>query len=113
MIRGIGTDLCKLERIEGLLEKFGDRLHERVLAPGEDVADGARAMARRWAIKEAVVKALGTGIGGTFGWRDIMIAHGDGGQPLCTVKGLEDGKVQVSVSDDGDYAVAFAVWEVA
>jgi holo-[acyl-carrier protein] synthase len=68
MILGIGTDLCNIERIEGVLARFGDRFRARVFTEVELRRSRARAgqeaatLAKRWAAKEACSKALGTGL---------------------------------------------------
>jgi len=67
MILGVGTDLCNIERIEGTLERFGDRFRNRVFteieqAKAERRKDTAGTYAKRWAAKEACSKALGTGL---------------------------------------------------
>lgn len=112
MIKGIGTDICHVGRIREAMAKSA-RLAERILGPGEERREDARFLARRWAMKEAVAKAMGTGIGEALGWHDMVITHGEKGNPLCVVKGFERDRIWLSVSDDHDCAVAFAVWEGA
>lgn len=111
-IYGIGTDICAVARIEAALGRFGEAFYARVLAPAERGAGwDARKLARRWAIKEAVAKALGCGIGARVGFHDIEVRHDDSGKPLCTVRGFEHVRVHVTASDDSAYATAFAVAE--
>ncbi|RYG61853.1 MAG: holo-[acyl-carrier-protein] synthase [Alphaproteobacteria bacterium] len=112
MILGIGTDICRIERVETGLARFGDRFLHRVLTPAEREGRwGARQLARRWAMKEAVAKATGWGIGAKLSFQDIEIMRDDLGKPVCHLKGFEDCNVMVSVSDDGEYASGFAVIE--
>ena len=112
MIIGIGTDICKIARIEAGLARFGDKFMARVLTAREREGHwGARQLARRWAMKEAVAKATGFGIGAKVGFHDIEIMRDELGKPVCTLKGYEDCNVLVSASDDTDYATGFAVIE--
>ena len=112
MIIGIGTDICRISRIEQGLAKFGDKFMARVLTDTERQGHwGARQLARRWAMKEAVAKATGWGIGRKLAFHDIEITRDELGKPLCTLKGFEDCHVMVSASDDTEYATGFAVIE--
>jgi holo-[acyl-carrier protein] synthase len=112
MITGIGTDICRISRIEAGLERFGVKFLERILTPLErEGMWGARQLARRWAMKEAVAKATGWGIGRKLSFQDIEIVRDDLGRPVCSLKGFDDCNVLVSASDDGDYATGFAVIE--
>lgn len=112
MIIGIGTDICRIARIEQGLARFGDRFLNRVLTPAEREGHwGARQLARRWAMKEAVAKATGWGIGARLSFQDIEIMRDDLGKPVCVLKTFGDWNVMVSASDDGDYASGFAVIE--
>lgn len=114
MASGIGVDVCSVERIEKVWKRFGARFLRRVLTPAElgerqwRVAADAARLARRWAIKEAVAKALGTGIGGVVGFQEIEISHSGKGAPVVKVKGYK-GTVMASVSDDAGMVVAFVV----
>lgn len=84
-----GIDLIDIDRVESGIERFGERFLNRFFTPGEraDCDDRAQRLAARLAGKEAVAKALGTGIG-TVSWRDIEI-RGDesNGRPLLTLHG--------------------------
>jgi holo-[acyl-carrier protein] synthase len=111
MIVGVGTDICGTDRVDEVLAKHGQRFVARVVAGDSDahtVWDTAK-LARRWALKEAVAKALGTGIGDDCGFADIVVSHTAAGAPQVKLVGHAGINVQVSVSDDGAYAVAFAV----
>ena len=77
-IIGIGVDLVECARIQHSLDRFGDRFLHRVFTDGEieysmSMKFPARHLAARFAAKEAVSKAFGTGIGKAMGWRDIDV----------------------------------------
>jgi holo-[acyl-carrier protein] synthase len=114
MVKGIGIDTCSLARIAEAQAKFGHRLAERLLTPTElaQKAWDAPALARRWAIKEAVAKALGTGIGAALSFQDIEITSSPQGAPQCAVQGRE-GRLHISVTDDAGLATAIAIWEAS
>src|SRR5436190_23528547 len=81
---GLGLDLVEVSRIRALLEKSGDRFKERVFTDAEvrycdACADGAMHYAARFAAKEAVAKALGTGFTSGVSWRDSEVLRSDGG----------------------------------
>lgn len=118
----IGTDILKVERIEGVLSRLGDRFVKRILTEGEqreyrDSGQASRLLAKRFAAKEAVAKALGTGIGRGVSWQDIQIEHDDKGAPLVRLSGgalqvatqRGGSRVALSIADEIDYVVAFAV----
>jgi holo-[acyl-carrier protein] synthase len=92
MIVGIGIDLVEVERITRSYEKFGARFLERVLTPEEATyclshkAPGPF-LAARFAAKEAVSKAFGTGIGASIGWHDIEVRHHPSGEPYISLHG--------------------------
>jgi holo-[acyl-carrier protein] synthase len=112
MIIGIGTDICSIARIEKVFGLSGERFLERLLTPAEREGHwGPRQLARRWAIKEAVAKATGWGIGAKLSFQDIEVTRDELGKPVCKLKGFEDCNVLVSASDDSEYASGFAVIE--
>lgn len=85
MILGIGIDVVDMGRIEAVLARQGRRFVRRILTPDEAATYERMARGRqiqylagRFAVKEAVAKALGTGIGGRIGWHDIITAQADG-----------------------------------
>lgn len=126
MIVGIGTDIVRVARLSAGLSRFGSRYAMRILSADEyrEFATAARAahfLAKRFAVKEATAKALGTGFRGAFALRDITVAHTALGQPCLVLKGdaeafarrLNVGAMHVTLSDEEDYAVAFVVLERA
>lgn len=118
----VGTDILKIERIDEVLDRLGDRFVERILTPVEQEeygqsAQAGRLLAKRFAAKEAIAKALGTGIGRGVSWQDIQIEHDTNGAPLVRLSGGAErvarerggSRVELSLADELDYVVAFAV----
>lgn len=112
-ILGVGTDVCSMARIEEAQARFAGRLQARVAANDEDAGAewNAARLARRWAVKEAVAKALGTGIGSACGFEDIVVSHAANGALQVRLANRPELAVHASVSDDAGYAVAFVVIE--
>jgi holo-[acyl-carrier protein] synthase len=83
-----GIDQIEIARIEAGVARLGERFLARLFTPGEraDCADQPARLAARFAAKEAVAKALGTGIG-DVGWHDIEIRIGERGRPALTLHG--------------------------
>ena len=119
---GIGTDILEIKRIDEVLTRLGDRFVRRILTEQEqaeyrDSGQPARLLAKRFAAKEAIAKALGTGIGRGVSWQDMQVEHNDSGAPLVRLSGgaLEvvqrrgGSRVELSLADEQDYVVAFAV----
>lgn len=109
-MRGVGVDVCAVERIKLVWLKNKKQFEERLLTRGERVGEKkwtAEKLAKRWALKEATAKALGTGIGERYGFHDIQVGHDEHGRPRIAVQGIED--IEASVSDDAGIAVAFVV----
>jgi len=122
MIVGIGTDIVRIARFEAMLERHGPRVAERILSADElteyaGVARPARFLAKRFAVKEAVAKAFGTGFRDGLSLRHIGVQHDALGKPslrfyeraeeLCVQ--LSVGNSHVSIADEHDYAVAFVM----
>lgn len=123
-IAGIGTDLTAVARVEHLLQRFPERFPRRILVDTEHAAwcargRGAGWLAKRYAAKEALSKALGTGIGGRVAFHDLIIDRVASGAPVATLQGgaaalareLGISAVHVSLSDEGGMAMAFVVLE--
>jgi holo-[acyl-carrier protein] synthase len=83
-----GIDLIEIERVRGLLERYGTRFLERVYTPLEiaELGENVASLAGRFAAKEAVTKALGTGIG-AVAWREIEILRGPQREPVLHLHG--------------------------
>lgn len=115
---GLGVDIVELDRIAGALDRHGERFLRRCFTAGELAYCGRRigALAARFAAKEAVAKALGTGIAG-FRWRDVEILRDDAGKPLVRLHGGARERLaligathcEVTLSHSRDYAVAAAI----
>ncbi|MFL7890772.1 MAG: holo-ACP synthase [Anaerolineales bacterium] len=83
-----GVDLIELGRIESVIQRYGKRFLERVFTAREleEVGDNPASLAARFAAKEAVAKALGTGIG-EVGWQEIEVLRGPARQPNLLLSG--------------------------
>lgn len=121
-IVGIGLDLVHIPRIETIVSRWRNRFLERVYTDAEREALIERAspyasLAGRFAVKEAILKALGTGLSAGIRWRDIEVRTDQLGRPLATATGrahdlLREAGVShiyVSLAHDGEYAVAQAI----
>lgn len=88
MILRSGVDLIEIERVRAVIERFGQRFLQRVFTQTELEEAGAipASLAARFAAKEAVAKALGTGIG-LVGWQEIEVLRGSLGQPELRLSG--------------------------
>ena len=128
MILGIGSDLANIERIQGTLDRFGDRFKNRVFTPTEQSKaerrkDVAGTYAKRWAAKEACSKALGTGLAMGISWIDMAVENLPSGQPTMTLTGWaaerlaemtpagHTAHIHVTLTDDHPWAQAFVVIE--
>lgn len=115
MLHGIGTDIVEIARIEQIGAK---KLAKKILSPAEIAAlEGLsddkflRKIAKRFAAKEAISKAFGTGIGAKLAFHDIEISNDAAGKPLASIAGRKDLKIHLSISDEKTHAIAFAVIE--
>ncbi len=113
-----GVDIIEINRIAGVLERYGDRFLHRIYTPGElEYCRGRPSkLASRFAAKEATMKALGTGVRGV-GWKDIEVVRAPSGAPSIQLHGRAKSRaerlgvqeISVSMSDSRDNAVAFVV----
>ncbi|MDO4618756.1 MAG: holo-ACP synthase [Clostridia bacterium] len=118
MIFGIGTDIVKVKRIEKLMEKEGflDRIFTgREVEYFKKHNMKSESVAAGFAAKEAVSKAMGTGISG-FNFSDIEILHEENGKPNVNLLGKAkelsgDRKIHISISHERENAIAFCVIE--
>ena len=124
MILGTGVDLIEVGRIRSSYERFGDRFVNRVLRPAEIAycrshRDPAPFLAARFAAKEEISKAFGTGIGSALGWQDMEVGRKESGEPFVILH--EAGRrllaarggttVHLTLSHTKDHAVAVAILE--
>lgn len=129
MIIGIGSDICRIDRIEKSLSRFGNRFEQRCFTQKEQAQALEKKLlkpsfyAKRFAAKEAFVKAIGSEIKNSFSWLDIEIVNLISGQPLINLSahaqkqlytiiphGYEP-KIFLTLSDDYPNAIAFVIIE--
>lgn len=125
MIAGVGTDIVAVARLAKLYRRYGERALEKLLAPSEHVDfaktnDPARFLAKRFAAKEALGKALGIGVAEPATLPNIAVGHDALGKPvfdyapeLAAYLVQRGVRAHLSISDEGDYALAFVVLEHA
>lgn len=124
MLLGIGTDLARIERFEALLQRRGTAITQRLLTPAEQTAmqqaaNPAAYLAKRFAAKEALLKALGTGLRAGLSWQQMEVSNDPLGKPLMQLTGkaaeraaeLGVSHIHLSISDERDMALAFVVLE--
>lgn len=121
MIRGIGTDIVDIERIRAVLERQGARFVQRILTEAEQAeyrrrGEPVKFLANRFAGKEAVAKALGTGIAAGVTFQQIEILPDEQGAPQVQLferaaQLAEGGQLLLSLSDEQRSVVAFALWQ--
>jgi len=125
-ILGIGVDIVDIERVKRLLDLYDIRFLSRVFTENEsryamESVNSAERLAGRFAVKEAVLKALGTGKTGGILWQDIETMRGPSGKPVVRLHGQAvrwvkwkgGGPVHVSISHDAGKAIAFVIIESA
>jgi holo-[acyl-carrier protein] synthase len=124
MILGVGIDIIEVARVAASVERFGERFYQRILLP-EEIAycllhkAPAPFIAVRFAAKEAISKAFGTGIGAQLGWHDMEVEHKATGEPFITLHGNGQKLLQargaravlISLSHTDTYAAAVAILE--
>src|SRR6266851_10303584 len=96
MLLGVGIDIIEVARIQSSYERFGERFINRILHPNEigyclSHSAPAPFLAARFAAKEAISKAFGTGIGAQLGWQDMEVGRKESGEPFVILyaKGQE------------------------
>ncbi|MBE0605313.1 MAG: holo-ACP synthase [Deltaproteobacteria bacterium] len=126
MIAGIGVDIVDVARVQALLDRYGNRFLRRVYTESETayamgVVNKAERLAGRFAVKEAVMKALGTGKSQGILWRDVETVRGRFGKPEVRLHGQAvkwakmrgTASIHASITHDGGKAVAFVILEKA
>src|SRR5258708_25058011 len=126
MILGIGIDIIEVSRIHASYDRFGERFLNRILHLNEisyclSHKEPAPFLAARFAAKEAISKAFGTGIGAQLGWQDMEVGRRESGEPFVILHGsgkklLADRNARVvliSLSHTQQHAAAVAILEGA
>jgi holo-[acyl-carrier protein] synthase len=124
MILGVGIDIIEVSRIRASHDKFGDRFVNRILRPAEIAyslshRDPAPFLAARFAAKEAISKAFGTGIGAQLGWQDMEVGRKESGEPFVILhdrgqtlfERRHGTRFHLSLSHTQNYATAVAILE--
>ena len=125
MIYGSGIDIIEIRRVQSSLDRYSGRFEERIFTFGEiaycrSKAYPARHFAARFAVKEATLKAFGTGMNGGVSWKELEVFNEEvSGKPILkmTGKGLELFEslklksAHISISHDDQYAIAQAIAE--
>jgi holo-[acyl-carrier protein] synthase len=122
MILGLGIDIIEVARIQASHERFGERFLNRILHPNEisyclSYKVPAPFLAARFAAKEAISKAFGTGIGAQLGWRDMEVGRKPSGEPFVILHEAGQELLQqrgaravlISLSHTQTYAAAVAI----
>ncbi len=126
MIYGVGTDVVEIARIENALARYGERFARRILSESEfsrfkSHRLPAAYLAKRFAAKEAFVKALGTGIHAPANWHGVWVKNLPSGQPVlqfsreleALLKQKQILQAHVSLSDERGVAFATVILECA
>ncbi len=116
----VGIDIIEIDRVEDVIARHGERFLQRIYTPDEIAHCRGRVheLAARWAAKEAVMKALGTGVRGV-GWRDIEVLPNRRGKPLVFLYGRGAARaeriklrgLEISLTHSKLYAIASVVGE--
>jgi len=125
-IVGIGIDMVEVARVAAAVERHGDRFLARVFTPAEAEYCRSRGvpaqhLAGRFAVKEAVLKALRTGWGDGILWREVEVSRGPAGEPSVELSGAAARRaakmgivtIHVSLSHTREHAIAHAIAENA
>lgn len=122
MIKGVGTDIIEIARILSAIERRGKPFLDKLFTKDEQTycdryseeKRRAAAYAGRFAAKEAIVKALGTGFGAKVSWHDIALSNDENGKPIATFSQklkatFPDIAMEISISHCQSFATAIAI----
>ncbi|GAB4181751.1 MAG: holo-ACP synthase [Calditrichia bacterium] len=121
MIKGIGTDIIEISRINDLISKYGDNFLNKVFTAREiDYCQKkvtVESFAVRFAAKEACFKALGTGLRDGLTWKDFEILNDHQGKPVVHIHNkardlIKSTKIHISLSHNRSQAIAFVIFEI-
>lgn len=118
-VRSVGVDILEIERIRSAYERYGDRFLQKIFTPLEIAycqkhKDPYPRFAARFCAKEAVAKALGTGLGANLSFHDIEISHDESGRPQVSLskksnKFFKKPRIHLSLSHCKEHATAMVV----
>jgi holo-[acyl-carrier protein] synthase len=124
MIKGIGIDSIELERIARIYESYGEHFLGKIYTEAERAyfsrwKDPVPRIAGRFAVKEACMKALGTGWSRGVRWRDIEVRRHPSGKPFVTLHGearlilasLDATEIHCTITHSRDHAMAIVIFE--
>ncbi len=119
-IHGIGNDIIEIDRIRQSIERHGQHFINRLFTQREQdycfkYQDPAPHFAGRFAAKEAIVKAFGTGFGAQIQWRDVEVINDEAGKPIVFLANhiqeqFHQPQMLLSISHSSNYATAVALW---
>lgn len=120
MILGLGCDIIEINRISMSIKQHGQVFFDKLFTPLEQkycqkYRDSAPHYAARFAAKEAVVKALGSGFGQAISWLDIEVVNNKDGKPSIQLsatvqQSFDNPQLQLSLSHCKEYAMAVVIW---
>ncbi|NVJ61802.1 MAG: holo-ACP synthase [Gammaproteobacteria bacterium] len=123
-IIGIGTDIVEIKRVERSYKQFGVKFAERILSERElqtknFATHPVHYLAKRFAAKEAIMKALGTGLAKGVRFADFSVLNDENGRPYVEVSGVAAellnnnniNQLHISISDEKNQAIAFSIAE--
>jgi holo-[acyl-carrier protein] synthase len=119
MLLGLGVDMVEVGRVKRARERWGERFLNRVFTSEERSyclrkAFPEQSFAARFAAKEAVLKAIGTGLSGGIGWKDVEIVNNKSGKPEVNLgekitERIGGKKILISISHTKGFAIAYAI----
>ncbi len=123
MIIGVGVDIVDIQRIDHLLQKFQDHFVKKIFTQNEakyclSKKNPSNYFSKMFSIKEAVIKAISDAEG--LSWHDMEISHNKNGKPIINISGnalrnlkkkASNFNIQISTSDERNYAIGFAIIE--
>lgn len=120
---GLGHDILELDRIESSFQRYGEKLLDRILTEKEKAyclkhTDPLPHIAGRFCAKEAIAKALGTGIGKELAWHDLEILNDGKGKPVVFIsesakKQFQNPHLLISISHSKTYVSSVALWLIS
>jgi holo-[acyl-carrier protein] synthase len=121
VVEGLGVDVVEIGRVKGVVDRWGDHFLGKIFTDGEiayarSKKNAVHHLAARFAVKEAVAKALATGWQGGFRWKDIEVGNDANGKPTVTLSGdlrtrLAGANIHVSISHSDTVVVGVAIVE--